>query len=239
MEQAIEQAKENHDYHFAVLFLDLDRFKVVNDSLGHMVGDKLLITIARRLKAHLRPDDLVARLGGDEFAILLSGIPDDSEAVYIAERIQNELAKTIILDEHRLFTTISIGIALGAHGYDWPEDILRDADMAMYQAKARGRARYELFKLDMRTQLEELWQLEADLHHAIERQEFRLYYQPIVSLVDGHLSGVEALLRWHHPQRGRIDPVEFIPLAEEIGLIPVIGSWFFHASFLHLFGNFS
>ncbi len=230
LEQTIEQAKEDQGYKFAVLFLDLDRFKVINDSLGHLMGDKLLMTVARRIKTHLRPDDMVARLGGDEFAILLSAIPGAELAVAIAECIQAELAKPMILEEQRIFTASSIGIAIGSAEYDWPEDILRDADMAMYQAKSRGRARYELFKADMRTQLEEMWQLEAELRHALEREELQLNYQPIVSLVDGSLAGVEALLRWQHPERGLVDPVEFIPLAEEIGLIPTIGAWVLHTA---------
>ncbi len=230
LEQAIEQAKEDQAYKFAVLFLDLDRFKIINDSLGHLIGDRLLVAVARRIKAHLRPDDMVARLGGDEFAILLNSVPRVDQAVAIAERIQLELAKPIILEEQRIFTATSIGIAIGSDEYDWPDDILRDADMAMYQAKAKGRARYELFKADMRTRLEEMWQLEAELRHALEREELQLYYQPIVSLVDGSLAGVEALLRWQHPERGLVDPIEFIPLAEEIGLIPVIGAWVLQAA---------
>lgn len=230
LEQAIEQANEDQAYRFAVLFLDLDRFKVINDSLGHLVGDELLVVVARRIKAQLRPDDMVARLGGDEFAILLSSIPSTDQVAAIAERIQLELAKPIVLQEQRIFTASSIGIAIGSADYDWPDEILRDADMAMYQAKSRGRARYELFRADMRTQLEEMWQLEAELRHALERAELQLYYQPIVSLVDGSLAGVEALLRWQHPERGLVEPIEFIPLAEEIGLIAAIGAWVLRAA---------
>ncbi|MEW5957634.1 MAG: EAL domain-containing protein, partial [Chloroflexota bacterium] len=225
LEQAIARSRQDPDYLFAVLFLDLDRFKVINDSLGHMVGDQLLMAIARRLRNNVRSRDLVARLGGDEFAIFLDKLPNIEEATYIALRIQNELSHPIHLGEHQVFTSASIGIALSTIGYDSPEDILRDADTTMYEAKAAGRARHQVFDLGMRTHAVEVWQLEAELRQAIEREEFRLYYQPIVSLADGQMVGVEALLRWHHPQRGLVMPDEFIPLAEEIGLIGTIGGW--------------
>ncbi len=225
LERAIEQMAEDRFFQFAVLFLDLDRFKIINDSLGHTIGDKLLVAIARRLKTHLRAQDMIARLGGDEFAILLNGIQDADEAIGIADRIQAEMSKPFSLAEHRLLTTTSIGIALGSINYEWPEDILRDADMAMYQAKARGRARHEIFKIDLRTQLEERWQMESDLRYAIERAQFQLYYQPILSVANDRIVAVEALLRWEHPQHGLIDPEVFIPLAEEIGMISSVGAW--------------
>jgi diguanylate cyclase (GGDEF)-like protein len=225
LERAIEQMAEDQSYQFAVLFLDLDRFKFINDSLGHTVGDQLLVAIAQRLRAHLRVQDVVARLGGDEFAILLNGLRGADEAADIADRIQVELSKPFTLAEQHLVTTTSIGIALGSINYEWPEDLLRDADMAMYQAKAKGRARHEIFKLDLRTELEERWQLESDLRHAIERAQFQLYFQPILSVAEGHIVAVEALLRWEHPQQGLIDPETFISLAEEIGMISSIGGW--------------
>ncbi|MBI4481670.1 MAG: EAL domain-containing protein [Acidobacteria bacterium] len=221
----IGRAKRRQDYLCAVLFLDLDRFKVINDSLGHMFGDQLLIAIARRLEACLRPGDTVARLGGDEFTMLLDNIKDVSEATRVADRIQNELATPFNLNGHEVFTTASIGIALSVPGYDWPEDLLRDADMAMYRAKALGKARHALFDRGMHARAVALLQLEADLRRAFERQEFRIHYQPIVSLLSSQITGVEALARWHHPQRGLVCPAEFIPLAEETGLIITLGEW--------------
>lgn len=228
--QAVEQTKRQENYLFAVLFLDLDRFKVINDSLGHLLGDQLLIGIANRLKASLRPTDTVARLGGDEFTILLEDIRDVSDAIRVANRVQEELALPFELDSQEVFTSASIGIALSATNYDNPEDLLRDADIAMYRAKSQGSARYEIFNPDMHTRAVARLQLETDLRNALERQEFCLQYQPIVSLSTGRIIGFEALLRWQHPQYGLQNPAEFIPSAEEIGLIVRICQWVIRAA---------
>jgi diguanylate cyclase (GGDEF)-like protein/PAS domain S-box-containing protein len=225
LEQSFKRAKRDPSCLFAVLFLDLDRFKVINDSLGHMVGDKLLIAIAQRLERCLRPADTVARLGGDEFTVLLENIKSISDVTATADRIKHELTQPFMLDGHEVFTGVSIGIVFSNEGYDQPENLLRDADMAMYRAKTLGRNRYEIFENTMHAHAMALMKLETDLRRSTERQEFQIYYQPIVSLKTGRISGFEALLRWHHPELGIVEPEKFISLAEETGMIVPMGQW--------------
>lgn len=225
LEKVIRLSQMDKGFLFAVLFLDIDRFKVINDSLGHAIGDKLLISIAERLKECLRHNDIVARFGGDEFVILLSDIKESSCAKVIAEKILNKLKEPFCLDGHSVFTGTSIGIVLSEEYYDRPEDILRDADTVMYRAKMNGRSNYAMFDKEMHAHAVKTLQMEADLQRAIVNNEFKLYYQPIVSLADGNITGVESLIRWEHPQKGLVSPAEFIPLAEETGMIESIGRW--------------
>jgi diguanylate cyclase (GGDEF)-like protein/PAS domain S-box-containing protein len=209
---------------FAVLYLDLDRFKVVNDSLGHLVGDELLIAVSRRLETCLRPGDALARLGGDEFAILLNGLGDEQQANAIAFRIQTVLSAPFSIGGREVFISASIGIAFGLADYTDPDEIMRDADTAMYHAKSRGKARHELFDADMHARALDRLGLENDLRHAVNSNDFEVHYQPIVSLASGMCVGFESLVRWNRNGEA-ISPATFIPIAEELGLIEPLGTW--------------
>jgi len=223
--QAVSRARGGQDHLFALIFLDLDHFKVVNDSVGHHAGDELLVAVARRLEGCLRGGDMVARLGGDEFALLLERVIDGSDAAHVAERIQAALAAPVNVGGYDLFTTASLGIVLSSSAHEQPEHLLRSADMAMYRAKMSGRARFEIFDPAMHAAALIRLQLETDLRRAVERKEFELHYQPVVELASGRIVGAEALVRWRHPQRGVIQPESFIAEAEETGLIIPIGLW--------------
>jgi diguanylate cyclase (GGDEF)-like protein/PAS domain S-box-containing protein len=232
LRQAVQRATQSRrtnlrgqPYRFAVLFVNLNRFKLVNDSLGNEVGDQLLQNFAERLQTCLRPTDTVARLGADEFTILLEGIQDVNDATRVAESIHQTLSSPFYLNEREVFMTLSIGIALNTSHNEQPEDLLRNADLAMYRARSQGKAYYEVFDAAMHEIAVERLQIETDLRRAIEREEFRVYYQPIVSLSTGKIIGFEALLRWQHPLRGLVSPNDFISTAEETGLITPIGWW--------------
>jgi diguanylate cyclase (GGDEF)-like protein/PAS domain S-box-containing protein len=231
----LEELKQRRGERFAALYIDLDRFKIVNDSLGHLVGDALLIAVSRRLESCLRPGDELARLGGDEFAILLNELGDEQQANAIAFRIQHALSAPFSIGGKEVFTSASIGIAFGRAQYDNPEEIMRDADTAMYHAKARGKARHELFDADMHARVRDRLGLENDLRHAVggrdlavstrgESNGFEVHYQPIVSLGTGMCIGFESLVRWKRNGEA-VPPATFIPIAEELGLIEPLGTW--------------
>jgi len=223
--QALEIQREDPARHFAVMYLDFDRFKLINDSLGHGAGDEFLVKVARRIQEHVRPSDVVARLGGDEFAILTEHVGNTHQAVTLAERLQDVLRKPLQIAGKDISTSASIGITFSDIGYRTPEEVLRDADLAMYKAKAKGKAQYALFDGSLHKQATEQLSLEADLRRAIEAGDLALVFQPVYQLSPRRLVSFEALVRWNHPERGPIGPSTFIPLAEESGLIEPISRW--------------
>jgi diguanylate cyclase (GGDEF)-like protein len=227
LEHHIKLALRNTNYVYAVLFIDLDRFKIVNDTLGHGIGDQLLKGVAKRLCNCIRSVDTVARFGGDEFVILLEEVKDIHDVIRVAQRIQEQLAYPFHLENYEVYTGASIGIALSTIGYQNSEEVLRDADAAMYRAKRLGRGNYAIFDPEMQASAMERLKLEKDLRTALERQEFCLHYQPILALLTGRLHSFEVLVRWDSIAQGMISPVKFIPLAEETGLITQLGWWVF------------
>jgi len=224
---ALHRRERHPEEGFAVLYFDLDRFKQVNDSLGHAVGDRLLVEIARRLCENLRPGDTVARLGGDEFGLLVHDVADAGDATHVATRVQEILTREYLVDRHQIFTSASIGIALATDSteYRQPEEMLRDADLALYRAKASGRGNYEVFDREMHRRAMALLRLESELRRAVVKKEFVMHYQPIVSIESSRLVGFEALVRWCHGKRGLVPPREFLGVAEATGLIVPLGWW--------------
>jgi diguanylate cyclase (GGDEF)-like protein/PAS domain S-box-containing protein len=225
LNQSIKRSKRHEHETFAILILDLDRFKVLNDSLGHLAGDKMLIKVAQRLESSLRMEDSVARLGGDEFAVLLNDMQDPFEVIQIANRIHEEISTPVNIDDQPVYSTASIGITLSSTGYDTADDMLRDADTAMYQAKGQGGNSYVIFDRFMHAQAVTLLHMETDLRQALENDQFEIYYQPIFDVYTNKVVNVEALIRWNHPQQGLIYPGQFITIAEDTGLIVPLGEW--------------
>lgn len=225
LQRIIDKTQHHPQHRFALLFLDFDNFKLVNDSLGHLVGDQFLQEITTRLRQCVCSHDIIARLGGDEFTIVLENISDTLDALEVAGRIQRILAEPFYLNAHEMCTSASIGIALSSLGYTRAEDMLRDADTAMYQAKDLGKARHVVFDANMHTAVMQRLLLQTELQRSIDRHELRVFYQPIVELATGHVTGFEALVRWQHPQRGLLTPAAFFHVAEETGAIVPIGEW--------------
>jgi diguanylate cyclase (GGDEF)-like protein len=225
LERLLERARHDPRQRFAVLLMDLDRFKTITDSLGHLAGDRLLVAVARRLEACLRPGEMLVRFGGDEFTLLLEDVRDGGQATRLAERIHAALQAPFVVDGNEVVLSASIGLVLGGAGHERPEALLRDADTAMYRAKALGRGRHQLFDEAMHREAVDVLNLEMEMRRGLARGEFLLYYQPIVSIPTGQVRAVEALLRWQHPERGLLLPEQFVPLAEENGLILPLGSW--------------
>ncbi len=223
--RCFRRSRRQKDHLFAVLLVDMDRFQIINNSLGHDAGDRLLVSVARRLEDCIRAGDSIARVGDDEFAIILDDLTAPEDATRAADRVQAAMGRPVLIGGQEVTTSSSIGIALSKATYERPEDLLRDADTAMHRAKAHGRSRFEIFDIAMHDQAMARLQLEHDLRSAVELSQLRLVYQPIVRLQTGSIVGFEALLRWQHPRRGMVSPVEFIPVAEESGLIVQIGRW--------------
>ena len=225
LDAAIARRRADSRYHFAVMYLDFDRFKLINDTLGHTAGDQFLTLVAQRISQEVRPCDIVGRLGGDEFAILVDGLNDEPEALVMADRLQRVLAEPFQLDGNELTTSASIGITFSSVGYDTPGDVLRDADIAMYRAKAAGRARTALFDASLRAQLAQQVNLERELRRAIDQEQLSLAFQPIYVLATGDLDSFEALVRWHHPELGLVPPSTFVPIAEDSAMITALTEW--------------